>query len=499
MGRPSGGAFVGLDIGTHTIKVVEVRGAGKSLQITGVGFENTPPGVIQQGVITDAKLLGTTIKKLLSKSGIGAKRSVSSVAGANAVVRVIEVPRMTPTELAETMKWEVERHIPFAANDVEMDYQPIADTPTATADGTENPNMEVLLAVAQRDLVAQHLEVLQAAGLNPVAIDVEPLAVGRALVNLSPNDLMARNVVTVNIGASNTDVAIFKSGVLRFPRDFPLGGDNFSRAISDSMGLTMEQAEDEKRENAMIFMDLISAPTGPEFGGEFGETAGSGYGGGFGSTPFDIPMDTPFAERAPDATPPPMGAAAASPFDMGDQPAADAAATTPPAASDNPFASAPIPDASASSAGYSDNPFATPPTQTGGGGDFGGTGVPGGGAVAPVPDDPQMRRRREVFDALLPVLGEFSMELRRSVDYFRSRYPEETIDQIILCGGSARIRNLDQYIQNDLGIPTIVGNPFGAARITSKHMSADYRDEIAPAFAVAVGLAARDAVLGSGK
>ena len=480
VGKPSGGSFIGLDIGSQTIKAVEVRGAGTGLQISALGIENTPPGAIQGGVITDPKALGAAIKAVLSKNGIKASRCVSAAAGAaSVVVRVIEVPRMTPAELAETMKWEVERHIPFAANDVEMAYQTI-DDPAAAAD-PNNPNMEVLLAVAQRDMVAAHIETLQAAGLNPIAVDVEPLAAGRALINVPRNGLDQKNVVVVNIGAANTDVSIFKGGTLRFPRSFPIAGDNFTRAIADHIGMGMDAAEEEKRENATVFMDLIGGGAG--LGDDFG---GAAPAGDIGRTPFDfaadvnIPMNTPFASTP--AADEGLAPVSASPFDMtGDVPSApvelSAEPTIPPPAAASPF------DTS--------DPFAAAMV---------GSPTTAAGPLANVPtDDPRTRRRREIFDALLPVLGEFAGEVRRSVDYFRSRYPNDTLDQIILCGGSARIPNLDQFLQSDLGVTTVVADPFAGINVSSRQMSSERLQDVAPAFAVAVGLATRDALLGSDK
>lgn len=496
MAKPSGGSFVGLDIGTQTIKVVEVRGAGNGLQISALGVENTPPGAVQGGLVADPKALGTAIKSLLGKSGIGAKKTVSAAAGAaSVVVRVIEVPRMSPAELAETMKWEVERHIPFAANDVEISYQAI-DSPAGGAPDPNNPNMEVLLAVAQRDMVAQHIETLQAAGLNPVAIDVEPLAAGRALINLSKTGLASKNVVVVNIGASNTDVGIFKDGILRFPRTIPLAGDNLTRAIADHLGLSMDAAEDEKRENAAVLIELIgsTAPSNPFDEGSSPDASG----GGAMQTPFDIPINTPFAERPAQATVPPpssfdvsdtnAGSATSAggmpTFDISDAPSppVGGGASVYPSPDENPFATpfpSDAPPAAADSPFVDASPAAPPP--------------------APIADDPRSLRRREVFDAILPVLGEFVMELRRSIDYFRSRYPNDVVDQIILCGGSAHIANLDQFVQNDLNIPTIVADPFAGVTVSSKQMSRERLQQLAPDFAVAVGLAARDALLGSGK
>ena len=387
---------------------------------------------------------------------------MTAATGADAVVvRVIEVPRMSPSELAETMKWEVERHIPFAATDVEMSYQPI-DDPAALAADPNNPNMEVLLAVARRDMVALHLDTLSAAGLRPFAIDIEPLAVGRALIDLSGKGLQGKNVVVVNIGASNTEVSIFKGGVLRFPRAIPLAGDNITRAIADHLGLSMEAAEDEKRLNAGVLMEVLTSGGGAS-GSPFDAPSGGGAGSPFDFTFDAAPVPPPlFGGEAPAALP----AEVPAPFDA------------PAPVSDDPFASAAAFD-----------PF--------GNSTVGAESTMVSATPVPAPDDPQYRRRREIFDAILPVLNELSMEIRRSVDYFRSRYPNDTIDQIVLCGGSAKIRDIDQYVQYDLGIPSVVADPFAGVKMTSKQLSPERLAEVAPSFAVALGLAARDAVIGS--
>lgn len=459
--KPSGGSFLGLDIGTQTIKMVEVSGAGSGLRITGLAIENTPPGTVQQGVIADPKSLGAAIKQMRVKNGLKATKCVSSVAGAaGMVVRVIEVPKMTASELAETMKWEVERHIPFAASDVEMSFQKI-DNPETDND-PNNPNMEVLLAVAQRDMIAQHLSTMTAAGLTPVAIDVEPLAVGRALIDLSKEGLQSKNIVVVNMGASQTDVGVFKSGVLRYPRTIPLGGDNLTRAIADRLGLSMDAAEDEKRAHAAILMDLVRSGHAEEMlygGGDSADNLGGI------STPFDVDLSAPlppplFGGGDPAPIPSPFGIADDNPFAQ-------------PAAVDNPFAS----------------PFEETPAPVS-------ADVSEVAAVAAEPDDPNYQRKKEVFNALLPMLGEFVMELRRSVDYFRSKYPNDTMDQILVCGGAAKVQHLDQYIEHELGIATTIADPFAGLNVVSKQVSVTRRVEISPALAVALGLAARDAVLG---
>ncbi|MFM7321494.1 MAG: type IV pilus assembly protein PilM, partial [Armatimonadota bacterium] len=290
------------------MKAVEVSGAGSGLKVTALGIDNTPEGLISQGVVVDPKLLGTAIKSLLAKSGVRSRKCVVSVGGAAAmVVRVVEVPKMSAGELAETMKWQIEQYVPFPASEVELSYQKI-DDPVADAD--PNAPMEVLIAVAQRDMITRHIETLKAAGLEPFAVDVEPLSAGRALINLSKEGYDQKNVVVVNIGFSLTDVGIFKNGTLRFPRTIPLGGDNLTRAIAEKLGLGLDAAEDDKREVAAVLMDLIESGEADLFGNA--EPADNGI-----ASQWDVDTSVPLPPSLFGEAPAPAAEAevAANPFD----------------------------------------------------------------------------------------------------------------------------------------------------------------------------------------
>ena len=170
---------------------------------------------------------------------------------------------MSRQELADTMKWEVERHIPFAASEVIMDYQPLVD-PSELPEGAQN--MEVLLAVAQEDLVNAYLETLSVAGLEPMAIDVEPLSAARALVDIrSDEGAYEKTYALVNVGASTTDVSIIKKGgVLHFTRPIPLAGDTVTRAVAEGLGKGTEEAERLKKEYAQVLH--VPDRSAPEIG-----------------------------------------------------------------------------------------------------------------------------------------------------------------------------------------------------------------------------------------
>ena len=174
------GSAVGLNIGNATIKAVELSGNGNVISVTGIGMIETPAESIDNGVVMNEGALGNAINTLFKTAGIKGRRVTTSVSGTGAlVVRVIEVPRMSDSELDENMATDVDRYIPFPPSEVVMDYHALRELPT----GPDPSNMEVLLAAAQREVIDLNLKVLQGAKLQPHAIDVEPLSVGRALTH----------------------------------------------------------------------------------------------------------------------------------------------------------------------------------------------------------------------------------------------------------------------------------------------------------------------------
>jgi type IV pilus assembly protein PilM len=482
--------IVGLDIGTAQIKAVELVASSKEgLTITNVAFMPTPVGLVQNNTLTDPILMGRVIKQMLKEGGIRAKRVVGSVAGqTSVVVRIIEVPKMSPTELAETMKWEVERHVSFAPNEVNMDYQvlPIQDA------SESNPNISVLLAAAQQDVVTGYVDMLFAAGLDPIAIDIEPLASGRALLDIvdgrpvvraTPNadnayDLSNLNVqretiAIVNIGATNTDVSIYEDGQLIFPRSLPIAGESLTRAVSEVLGYTMEQAERIKIDHATVIVERM------------GEYTGSFY----GQPDEQQPMSFDYHEETVSSFEPSLAdadlGAFRSPFDQTDDenttqpPVPDFSDTTQPFESpslqDPLDRTQPIPRKSLDLARH------TPPTDFTGNFDLG-TSID------------SEEQRIQVFEAIAPVLAEMATELRRSLEYHRSRTRGRGVDKIMLCGGTANLKGLDQFLDTELQVPVVVANPLNGLNIATKQFDPSYLNSIAPIFTVAIGLAEREAV-----
>jgi len=255
---------LGLDIGTSRIKFVEARAGRHGPIVFNIGMGMTPRDTIANGVVVDPETLGAAIRQLLSEYGVRTRSVVSSVASQSSlVVRPIEVPRMTRQELQSTMQWEVDRHIPFAASEVIMDFEPLVP-PEELPEDTQN--MEVLLAVAQEDMVEAHVQTLFNAGLDPIALDVEPLSACRSLIDVAREQGSYNHTYALlNIGAQTTDLSIFRpGGLLSFTRPIPVAGDNITNAIADNLGYEFHEAERAKIEHGRVYIEgapALSAST----------------------------------------------------------------------------------------------------------------------------------------------------------------------------------------------------------------------------------------------
>jgi len=240
-------SVVGLDIGGEAIKAVQLRKSGGGLRVVGrPGYVPTPLGSVSGGVVVDEEAVSAALAEMVADCGFTTHNVVASVGGNTSVtVRVASMPRMSGRELADAMDYELDRQVPFPIDQVIYDYQIIE-----SASGGGEDEMSVLLAAAQEDMVNAHVAAITGARLHPIHIDIEPLALSRALVNVSTNGYSEQTVAIAHIGASQTEISIVRNGNLEFVRAIPTAGDALTTAIRQETGVEDAQAEQAKRQFA---------------------------------------------------------------------------------------------------------------------------------------------------------------------------------------------------------------------------------------------------------
>lgn len=230
-------SVAGLDIGSSSIKMVELEGKANSFSLVSLGYENLPDDTIIDGQIMELNVVSDVIQRVCNNHQVNAENVVTGVSGHSVIIKNIVLPPMSQDELEESIDWHAEEHIPYDLADVSLDYQ-ITGT---TADSTH-----VLIAACKRERIDNIRQAVQLAGKTPVVIDVDTFALQNCYeANYHPDD---NQVVTLlNIGASTMNVNIVKGTRSLFTRDITVGGSQFTDVLQRSLGLSFQQAEAVKR------------------------------------------------------------------------------------------------------------------------------------------------------------------------------------------------------------------------------------------------------------
>ena len=226
---------VGLDIGSSSIKAVQVRRGKRGLELLAFGMEPLLPQTIVDGTIMDQGAVADGIRSLWGRLGVRQKEVAIAIAGSSVMIKKISVPPMTRAELAEQIPYEAEHHIPFRRDDVEIDYDVVT---TQSASG----QMELLLVAAKKEIVHDYAMVVREAGLNPVVVDVAAFTAQNAFeVNygLGPGE----TIVLINIGASISNINVIRGSSSLFTRDVIIGGNAFTEEIQKQLGVSQQEAE----------------------------------------------------------------------------------------------------------------------------------------------------------------------------------------------------------------------------------------------------------------
>jgi type IV pilus assembly protein PilM len=229
----------GLDIGTALIKVVEMRGDVAHRELVAAGMADAPVGGLKNDSDDDIKRVAESVRHLVKSSKISTEYVVASLPESQIFTRVIDMPVLTDSELAQAIKYESEQYIPIPLSEVKLDYA-VLHRPEGPG---MNQKMQVLLVAAPVVLINRYLKMISHAGLKPYALDTEVTANARSLIKVRAN---VPTTMMVEIGASTTAISVVTNNKVSFTRSLAVGGNAFSRAVAQDLGFDVGQAEQYK-------------------------------------------------------------------------------------------------------------------------------------------------------------------------------------------------------------------------------------------------------------
>jgi type IV pilus assembly protein PilM len=225
--------LVGLDIGSSTIKAAEIQSLRDGgYELVNLGIEELPPDCIVNGAIMSKPRVSDVINHLFIEQRIKNIRVATSVSGHSVIVKRISLPAHGDEDLAESILWEAEQHIPFDIADVCLDYQVLV----------ESANADLLLVAVKKDRITDQTSVITMAGKNPIVVDVDAFALQNAYeINYHP--ATPTLVALLDIGASIMTINIVSGTDLLFTRDVAVGGHQYTDLIRKEFNLTFSQAQ----------------------------------------------------------------------------------------------------------------------------------------------------------------------------------------------------------------------------------------------------------------
>jgi type IV pilus assembly protein PilM len=235
-----GRRVLGLDIGSNSIKILELKPYKKTYSLVKFGMEHLPSEAIVDGAVMNSSIVSSAISNLVRRHKVKTKDVAISVSGHSVIIKKINLPIMSDNELEESIQWEAEQYIPFDINDVNIDAQVL----TRDKDSTSG-QMEVLLVAAKKELINDYFAAVKEAGLNPAVVDVDAFALQNAF-ELNYQVKATDVVVLANIGASFVNLSVLREGASSFTRDISFGGNQYTEEIQKQANVSYEKAEELK-------------------------------------------------------------------------------------------------------------------------------------------------------------------------------------------------------------------------------------------------------------
>ncbi len=214
---------IGLDIGSHSIKLVGVKKTSRGIILTHLGIKEIPYGK------KDEKEVSELLKELVREVGLKNKKVSTSVSGSGVIIRRILLPSMPKGELSEAVRWEIKAHLPFPIETAQIDFHLLDEF---IEEGVKK--FDLMVVACPKDLIKRTLAMVEGAGLQITHLDVAPFALWNVLIssNLFKPD---ETIALVDLGAEKTGIHIFKDGTLQFYREILPAGMDLTRALTEEI------------------------------------------------------------------------------------------------------------------------------------------------------------------------------------------------------------------------------------------------------------------------
>jgi type IV pilus assembly protein PilM len=227
--------FVALDIGSSSIKMVEVEVEKNGYRLLNMGIQPIPATAIQNNMVADKEVVVRAIRNLIKNQNVKSNQVIAAVPGRVAIIKKIQLPSQGDEELDANVEFQASQLIPDTLENVNLDYQALGYL-------DNSDKIEVLLVAVKKDIINSYTQAIKEAELEPAIVDVDYFAMENMFeINYEPENTGV--VGLVHIGARYTSINVLRRGLSAFTGDLPVGGESFTEALVHALQLSYDQAE----------------------------------------------------------------------------------------------------------------------------------------------------------------------------------------------------------------------------------------------------------------
>ena len=225
--------YFGLDLGNSSIKVAQLRELhGKPTLVT-YGDMDIPENVLASDSQIDQDKVAEFVKQLASDAGVSSKNVIASLPSSSSFTAIIKTPKLGDKELGESIGYQAEKYIPMPLDQVKLDWAVVAENP-------DTSELSVLLVAAPNNIANKYLNIIQKAGFELLALEINALALARSL---TVPDKVDSTVMVLDIGTLSTDITIVTGQVPKIVRSVGIGSRSLRRVVSQNLGLDETQSD----------------------------------------------------------------------------------------------------------------------------------------------------------------------------------------------------------------------------------------------------------------
>ncbi|MCX6805799.1 MAG: type IV pilus assembly protein PilM [Patescibacteria group bacterium] len=225
--------YFGLDLGSSSIKIAQLRELHGSPSLVTYGDIEVASNLLSSDSEIDQNRVSELIKQLAQDAKVTTKNVVASLSASQSYTAIIRTPKLSHNELAESIKFQADKVIPMAMDQVKLDWAVVGEVP-------ETDEVDVLLVAAPNNTANKYLNIIQKAGLELLALEINPIAQSRSLIG--PAD-KPKCIIIVDIGSVASDIAILSNTVPQLVRSVAIGSKALNRVVSQNLGIDAGQAD----------------------------------------------------------------------------------------------------------------------------------------------------------------------------------------------------------------------------------------------------------------